>query len=148
MIQLSGAGKRFGPKILFEELNWLVTPKERVGIVGANGTGKSTLLKTLAGIESLDYGSVDVAKGIRAGYLPQDGITLTGRTVFDECLGVFEEIRALEAEQQSLAHRMSELSVSDEAQASFDYQQIAERYHHVQSEFSARDGYNIESRVG
>jgi ATP-binding cassette subfamily F protein 3 len=143
MIQLSGAGKRFGPKILFEDLNWLITPKERVGIVGANGTGKSTLLKVLAGIEGLDYGSVNVMKGIRAGYLPQDGITLSGRTVFDECLGVFAEIHALEAEQQSLAHRMSELD-----HATPEYAQIAERYHQVQSEFTARNGYNIESRVG
>ncbi|MEP6715624.1 MAG: ATP-binding cassette domain-containing protein, partial [Terriglobia bacterium] len=69
MIQLTEAGKRFGPKILFEGLNWLITPKERVGIVGANGTGKSTLLKTLEGIESLDYGSLSMMKGIRAGYL-------------------------------------------------------------------------------
>jgi ATP-binding cassette subfamily F protein 3 len=143
MIQLSAAGKRFGPKILFEDLNWLITPKERVGIVGANGTGKSTLLKVLAGVESLDYGSINVMKGIRAGYLPQDGITLTGRTVFDECLSVFAEIHALEAEQQGLAHRMSALE-----QSAPEYQQIAERYHHVQSEFTARDGYNIESRVG
>jgi ATP-binding cassette subfamily F protein 3 len=143
MIQLTGAGKRFGPKILFEDLNWLITPKERVGIVGANGTGKSTLLKVLAGIEGLDYGSINVMKGIRAGYLPQDGITLSGRTVFDECLGVFAEIHALEAEQQELAHRMSELDHS-----AHEYQQISERYHHVQSEFTARDGYNIESRVG
>jgi ATP-binding cassette subfamily F protein 3 len=75
MIQLTGAGKRFGPKILFEDLNWLITPKERVGIVGANGTGKSTLLKVLAGLEGLDYGSINAMKGIRAGYLPQDGIT-------------------------------------------------------------------------
>src|SRR3984885_10700245 len=143
MIQLSAAGKRFGPKILFEDLNWLITPKERVGIVGANGTGKSTLLKVLAGIEGLDYGSINVAKGIRAGYLPQDGITLSGRTVFDECLAVFAEIHALEAEQQDLAHRMSELD-----HAAAEYQQIAERYHHVQSEFTARNGYNMESRVG
>src|SRR6202522_3314175 len=143
MIQLTGAGKRFGPKILFEDLHWLITPKERVGIVGANGTGKSTLLKTLAGIEGLDYGTITVAKGIRAGYLPQDGITLTGRSVFAECMTVFHEIHALETEQQDLAHRMSELD-----HAAPEYQQIAERYHHVQSEFTARDGYNIESRVG
>ncbi len=143
MIQLTGAGKRFGPKILFENLNWLITPKERVGIVGANGTGKSTLLKVLAAIEGLDYGSISSAKGIRAGYLPQDGITLTGRTVFAECLSVFDEIRALEAEQKSLEHSMGELD-----HESAEYQQIADRYHHVQAEFTARDGYNIESRVG
>jgi ATP-binding cassette subfamily F protein 3 len=58
MIQLSRAGKRFGHKLLFEDLDWLITLKERAGIVGANGTGKSTLLKVLAGIESLDYGSM------------------------------------------------------------------------------------------
>ena len=58
MIQLSSAGKRFGPKLLFENLNWLITPNDKVGLVGANGTGKSTLLKVLGGIESLDYGSI------------------------------------------------------------------------------------------
>src|SRR5579863_5702099 len=143
MIQLSEAGKRFGPKILFENLNWLLTPKDHVGIVGANGTGKSTLLKTLAGIEGLDYGSLNAAKGIRAGYLPQDGITLTGRTVFNECLSVFDEIRALEAEQKSLERRMGELDHEGD-----DYRAVSDRYHEVQAEFTARDGYNVESRVG
>ena len=143
MIQLSEAGKRFGPRILFEDLNWLITPKERVGIVGANGTGKSTLLKVLAGIESLDYGSVNSAKGIVAGYLPQDGINLTGRTVFAECMSVFDSLHALEQEQKDLAHRMAELD-----HESLEYRAIAERYHQAQDEFTARDGYNIESRVG
>ncbi len=143
MIQLSEAGKRFGPRILFEDLNWLITPKERVGIVGANGTGKSTLLKVLAGIEHLDYGSINSAKGIRAGYLPQDGINLTGRSVFAECMSVFDSLRALEQEQKDLSHRMSELD-----HESYEYRQIAERYHQAQDEFTSRDGYNIESRVG
>ena len=58
MIQFTDAGKRFGPKILFQNLNWLITPQDRIGLVGANGTGKSTLLKVLSGLESLDYGSV------------------------------------------------------------------------------------------
>ncbi len=143
MIQLSDAGKRFGPRILFEDLNWLITTKERVGIVGANGTGKSTLLKVLAGIEHLDYGGVNSAKGIRAGYLPQDGINLTGRSVFAECMSVFDSLRALEQEQKDLAHSMAELD-----HESYEYRQIAERYHQAQDEFTSRDGYNIESRVG
>jgi ATP-binding cassette subfamily F protein 3 len=143
MIQLTEAGKRFGPKILFQDLNWLITPKERVGIVGGNGTGKSTLLKALAGIEGLDYGTITTMKGIRAGYLPQDGINLTGRSVFNECLSVFDEIRALEAEQKVLEQRMGEID-----HASPEYAQIVDRYHHVQAEFTSRDGYNIESRVG
>src|ERR1700756_4636712 len=98
MIQLSGAGKRFGHKLLFEDLDWLITPNDRVGVVGANGTGKSTLLKVLAGIESLDYGTIVRTKGITAGYLPQDGLSLSGRTVFAECMSVFAELQAMEEE--------------------------------------------------
>src|SRR5262245_53244162 len=89
MIQFSAAGKRFGEKLLFQDLDWLITSRDRVGVVGANGTGKSTLLKILAGLESLDYGSLSRTKGIGAGYLPQDGLMLSGRTVFAECMSVF-----------------------------------------------------------
>lgn len=143
MIQLSGAGKRFGPKMLFEGLDWLVTPKERVGIVGVNGTGKSTLLKVLAGIESLDYGSMNAMKGITYGYLPQDGLSLSGRSVFAECMSVFAGLREIEAELEHLTHRMAELDP-----VSPEYGAVAERFHRLDSEFRARDGYAIESHVG
>ena len=95
MIQLSSAGKRYGHKLLFEEADWLITPKDRVGLVGANGTGKSTLLKILGGMETLDYGTLSTAKGLSFGYLPQDGLSLSGRSVFAECMSVFDELRAM-----------------------------------------------------
>src|ERR1700687_1026320 len=109
MIQLSGAGKRFGHKLLFEGCDWLITPKERTGLVGANGTGKSTLLKIFCGIESLDYGSISFTKGITAGYLPQDGLTLAGRSVFAECMSVFADLREMEQELGTLHERLGEL---------------------------------------
>ena len=143
MIQLTGAAKRFGPKILFEELDWLVTPNERTGIVGANGTGKSTLLKILAGIDSLEGGTKTVMKGVTLGYLPQDGLSLSGRSVFAECMTVFAGLRALEEEQEMLAGRMSELD-----HTSVEYAQVSERFHLVEAEFRARDGYAIEAQVG
>ena len=80
MIQLFSAGKRYGEKLLFDGLDWLLTPQDRVGVVGANGTGKSTLLKILGGLETLDYGAISVAKGITFGYLPQEGLALAGRS--------------------------------------------------------------------
>ena len=61
MIQLNSAGKRYGNKLLFEGADLLITAQDRVGLVGANGTGKTTFLKILAGLESLDYGSASVA---------------------------------------------------------------------------------------
>src|ERR1700758_1128945 len=143
MIQLSDAGKRFGHKLLFQHVDWLITPQNRLGLVGANGTGKSTLMKILAGLETLDYGSITTAKGISAGYLPQDGLTLSGRSVFAECISVFSELRSMEQEMEDLTRRMSELDHSGP-----EFAQVAERFHRLQHEFTTRDGYAIEAEVG
>ncbi|HKD14242.1 MAG TPA: ATP-binding cassette domain-containing protein, partial [Candidatus Angelobacter sp.] len=143
MLQLSAAGKRFGPKVLFQELDWLITSRDRVGLVGANGTGKTTLLKVLGGTESLDYGGMSRQKGIVCGYLPQDGLTLSGRTVFAECLSVFSHIHEMQREQEELAQRMAEVP-----HESAEYSQIAERFHRIQAELHSRDGYSLEAEVG
>ena len=143
MIQLSGAGKRFGHKLLFENTDWLITPRDRVGLVGANGTGKSTLMKVLAGLDTLDYGSLIVAKGTTAGYLPQDGLSLSGRTVFAECMAVFTELHAMECELETLTHQIAELD-----HTSPEYANVADRYHSLEHEFQTRGGYSIEADVG
>jgi ATP-binding cassette, subfamily F, member 3 len=143
MIQLSGAGKRFGHKLLFENTDWLITARDRVGLVGANGTGKTTLMKILAGLDTLDYGSLTVAKGTTAGYLPQDGLSLSGRTVFAECMSVFSELRAMEQELETLMQRFAELD-----HTSTEYEAVADRYHRLEHEFRTRGGYSIESEVG
>jgi ATP-binding cassette subfamily F protein 3 len=143
MIQLSSAGKRFGPKLLFDGLDWLITPNERVGLVGANGTGKSTLLKGLGGIESLDYGTIVSARNTTFGYLPQDGLKLSGRTVFDECMSVFSNLRALEQEMEELTHKMGEIDP-----ASNEYAQVAERYQRISGHFHMNDGYALDAQVG
>ena len=143
MIQLSGAGKRFGHKLLFENVDWLITNHDHIGVVGGNGTGKSTLMKVLAGMDTFDYGSLTIAKGTSAGYLPQDGLTLSGRTVFAECMSVFDDLRAMEQELESLTHSMAELD-----HTSSEYGAVADRYQRVEHEFRARDGYSIEAEVG
>ncbi len=130
MIQLSGAGKRFGPKLLFEDLNWMITPQDRAGLVGANGSGKTTLLKVLAGIESLDYGRLSVTRGVSSGYLPQDGLSLSGRSVFAECMSVFSSLQQMEVEMEELTHKMGELDP-----AGPEYAQVADRFHQLDSEF-------------
>ena len=143
MIQLSSAGKRYGHKLLFEDADWLITPESRIGLVGANGTGKSTIMKILAGLETLDYGSISRAKGISAGYLPQDGLTLTGRSIFAECMSVFDELHAIEKEMESLTHSMSELD-----HTGAEYSGVADRYQQLEHEFRAGDGYTLEAEVG
>jgi len=143
LIQLSSAAKRFGPKLLFENADWLVTPNDRVGLVGANGTGKSTLLKILAGLDTPDEGTVSSTRGLTAGYLPQDGLSLSGRTVFAECLSVFQDLRSLEREMEQLTRSMAELDP-----ASPDYEQVSARFHRIETEFRTRDGYALEAQAG
>src|SRR5271170_4093060 len=143
MLQLSSAGKRFGPKLLFEDANWLITPDERTGLVGGNGTGKSTLLKVLAGIETLDYGQLTRVKGMTLGYLPQDGLALRGKTVFAECLSVFDHLHALEREAEDLTHTLSTADPKSK-----EYAAAAERYSDIADQLHVHDIYTLDSQVG
>src|SRR5450755_213891 len=143
MLQLSSAGKRFGQKLLFEDANWLITPDERTGLVGGNGTGKSTVLKVLAGLETLDYGELTRVTGMTLGYLPQDGLALRGKTVFAECLSVFDPIFELEREAEQITHT---LSTADPK--SREYRAAADRYSDIADQLHVHDIYTLDSQVG
>ena len=143
MLSLQNAGKRFGPRVLFLEANWLIRAHEKTALVGANGTGKSTLMKVLAGLESLDYGAVQQTRGMSVGYLPQEGLRLTGRSVFEECLSVFDELRDMEREIERLA---GQLAILDHAGS--EYESAAERFSMLQERFHALDGYALDAQVG
>jgi ATP-binding cassette subfamily F protein 3 len=143
MLSLQNAGKRFGPRILFLEANWLIRSKEKTALVGANGTGKSTIMKVLAGMETLDYGTVQQTRGMSIGYLPQEGLALAGRSVFEECLTVFDELREMEKEVERLG---GQLSVLDHEGS--EYEAAAERYSMLQERFHALDGYALDAQVG
>ena len=134
---------RYGARVLFDGLDWMVSPEDRIGIVGGNGSGKSTLLKILHGTERLDVGSIERQKSIRVGYLPQEGLAFSGRTIFDECLTVFSEAAALERELEDLVERMAEVDPS-----SPDFRAVLDRYEWCSSRFLALDGYTREARVG
>ncbi len=143
MLSLKNAGKRFGPRVLFLEADWLIRSDEKTALVGANGTGKSTLMKILTGLEMLDYGTLDQTRGISIGYLPQEGLQLTGRTVFNECLAVFDELHEMEREVERLGGQLAELN-----HESSEYEAVAERYSVLQDRFHALDGYALDAQVG
>src|SRR5260370_10755997 len=98
MLSLQNAGKRFGPRILFTEANWLIRSKERTALVGANGTGKSTLMKVLAGLETLDYGDLQQTRGMSIGYLPHEELRLARRSIFEAGLTAFDVILDIEGD--------------------------------------------------
>jgi ATP-binding cassette subfamily F protein 3 len=100
-------------------------------------------MKVHAGLESHDYGTMQLTRGMSIGYLPQEGLRLSGRTVFDECLSVFDELRAMEGEIEQTAAQLSELD-----HASSEYEAAAERYSMLQERFHALDGYALDAQVG
>ncbi len=143
MIQFSNAGKRFGSKVLFDDVNWLIGPKDRIGLVGANGTGKSTLLKIIADFEQVDSGDISRMRNMRLGYLPQDGLKLEGRSVFAECASVFEHIRQVERDMEETLSSMSDLDHESAA-----YAAAADKFSRLDNEFRAKEGYTIDMQVG
>ena len=125
------------------EANWLIQQREKTALVGANGTGKSTLMKVLAGLETLDYGELQQTRGMSIGYLPQEGLQLAGRTVFEECLTVFDELREMEHELVRLSGQLSELDHTGP-----EYEAVGERYSTLQERFHTLDGYALDAQVG
>ena len=84
MIQLSHLTKSFGERILLDSVTWTVGDGDRVGLCGPNGAGKTTLLRMLAGLDEPDSGQVVKPSGLTVGYLPQDGLAYSGRSLLDE----------------------------------------------------------------
>jgi len=143
MLQIKGLGKAFRGEWLFRSADFHINDRDRIGLVGDNGTGKTTLLKMLAGIQTPDEGDIFRPRDLTFGYLPQDGLFSRGRTVFEEALSVFEELQELELECRRLER---EMSVSDPG--SREYPQRVERYSEVTQEFQLRGGYDMEARTG
>ena len=132
------------PQDLFENLDWLVTPNERAGIVGANGTGKSTLLKVLAGIDGLDAGTIVTMKG-RQRRLPAAGRALAFRP--HRFRRMHDRVRRL-ARARTGAGNPRAPDVANSTPPAPSTRRWPNRFHQAEGEFRARDGYAIEAQVG
>jgi ATP-binding cassette subfamily F protein 3 len=97
MISVNSVTVSFGGYDLFDNVSYLVNPKDRIGLAGKNGAGKSTMLKLLAGQQNPSKGEISKPNDFRIGYLPQDMIHQQGRTVFEEAATAYEEMQKLEA---------------------------------------------------
>jgi ATP-binding cassette subfamily F protein 3 len=143
MIQLSEITKRFGERVLLDHVTWQITARERVGLCGPNGAGKTTLLKMMAGLEEPDSGAVLKPWSLTTGYLPQDGLTHEGRTVFDEAASAFSELLAMKAGMHDLEERLGDSSIPED-----EHEAMLARYSDLQDRFRLGDGYSIELRTG
>src|SRR5207237_383632 len=114
MIQLSNLTKSFGDRVLLENVTWQITDRERVGLCGPNGAGKTTLLKMMAALDEPDAGAILKPATLTVGYLPQDGLTHAGRTVFDEAASAFGDLLAVKAEMHALEERLGDSAIPED----------------------------------
>jgi ATP-binding cassette subfamily F protein 3 len=106
MISVNSITVSFGGYNLFDNISFLINPKDRIGLAGKNGAGKSTMLKILAGQQTPTKGDVSMPKHCKIGYLPQDMIHQHGRSVFDETETAFAEIQVLEKRIEEINHQL------------------------------------------
>ena len=107
MISINNVTVTFSGNDLFQDISFVINPKDRIGLTGKNGAGKSTLLKTIVGIQPIDGGSITIPNGVTLGYLPQQMELPGGRTVMEEALTCFEDAKKLEEEINSLSAQIA-----------------------------------------
>jgi ATP-binding cassette, subfamily F, member 3 len=142
MLQLSSLTKGYGDRLLFENVNWQIAAGDRVGLCGPNGAGKTTLLRMVAGLDEADSGNVIKQASITVGYLPQDGLVHSGRTLLDEVSTAFQPLLTVKQAMHDIEEQLSDQQRSPEEQEA-----ILERYSDLQHRFRDEDGYTIELRV-
>ena len=143
VIQLSSLSKSFGGRVLLDAVSWQIDDGDRVGLSGPNGAGKTTLLKMLAGFEEPDGGLITKPAGLTIGYLPQDGLSHSGRTLVEEAGLAFKPLLDMRAEIASLEERLGE-DHADEAA----HLEMLSRYSELQEEFRRLEGYSIDLKIG
>jgi ATP-binding cassette subfamily F protein 3 len=143
MITVGNLSVYFGSRELFSKVGYFIGPKERIGLVGKNGAGKSTMLKVLAGIQRPNEGSVSFAKGTTVGYLPQEMHHQEDASVYEEANAAFKEL-------QDLKRRMDELTdaiTNHHDYTSDDYADKIEEMGEVSHRLSILDSGNTDEKI-
>lgn len=143
MISLNNVLVRFGADVLFKDVSFRVFGKDRVSFIGSNGSGKTTLLRLITGEMKPDEGDVAITKHTTVGYLPQEGIRLTGNTLYDEVYNAAGNINEIQKELQEIEKEMEE---ADDT-SSEEFMDLLEEYGELQEKFQMLDGFKIKSKI-
>ena len=138
MISINNLTFEIGSRALYDEANWHIKPGDKVGLIGANGTGKSTLLRLIVGQYTPTSGSISMAKDLKIGYLNQDLLSYhSDKSILHVAMEAFERQNQLHSEIENLLQKL-ETDYSDD---------ILNKLSDKQMEFEALDGYSIEFRA-
>lgn len=144
LLQANQVARLFGDDVLFENMHMEIQDRSRIALVGRNGTGKSTFLKILVGLEEADLGTISKTKDLTIGYLDQHTGLESSKTIWEEMLTVFEPIQKMEKRLRFLEEQISNEEIqNDEKQ----YEQVLNEYDRLQHEFNELNGYGYESEI-
>jgi ATP-binding cassette subfamily F protein 3 len=141
LLVVNNLAKSFGPNDIFSNVSFEIPHRARIGLVGPNGIGKTTLLRILMGLEEPSAGQIQRAKGIHLGYLPQNATLDSEKTVWQECLGLFTDLIEMQARLAEMEHALG-METSDQA-----LEAVLETYGRQQHEFERLGGYTYETRI-
>ncbi len=138
IVTAQGLGKYYGAQDVFSDVEFAIAHGDKVALVGPNGAGKTTLLRILLGMEEPSAGSVQRARGLRIGYLPQKPVFPSDRTLYAEMLSLFEALRAQQRALEALAEEMA---------AAKEPGELLQRYAETEQRFDLAGGYTYEERI-
>ena len=141
LLSLAGVTKHFGPDPVLDGVTFDIRPGEKIGLVGPNGTGKTTLLKILSGLETADGGNIQRHPSIRLGYLQQQPDFVGPRTVWQEAAEALAHLSDLSAELERVGHLIAEAEEEDERR------KWGARFDALQQEIHSKDAFQIEHRI-
>jgi ATP-binding cassette subfamily F protein 3 len=142
-IRLTNVSKSFATNTLFENLSLEINAKDRIGLIGRNGCGKSTLFLIIMGQVRSDEGAIYRAPNLRINYLSQEPKITPGLTLYEEMRSVFSEVKTLMDEEAELICKLGEQVESEEK-----HMALAERLMVVHEEMGRLDAYNLDARIG
>ena len=143
MLQIDGITLHFGERALFDNVNTIINPGERIGLVGPNGAGKSTLLKIIAGEQQADSGGISMSNEATVGYLPQDGVEPDpDLTVFEEVEHAFADIMELRGEFDAVQTKL-ETASSD----SKEHEEALTEFGEIQHKLENSGSYTLQADI-
>ncbi|MBU0485617.1 MAG: ABC-F family ATP-binding cassette domain-containing protein [Proteobacteria bacterium] len=143
MITINNLTLQFGDKHLFKEVSGRINTQDRIGLIGVNGTGKSTLMKMVAGIIETDYGVIVRAKRATIGYLPQEvSVIPEGRTLYEEAESSFADALSLQQELEEINHALSLIDPS-----SPDIPELLQAQGEIQHQLDQSDIFRMKSKI-
>ena len=143
MISIQNLSVEFSAKSLFDNINYVINPKDKIALVGKNGAGKSTMLKIIAGLQRPTSGSVSVPQDVTVGYLPQQMQTSDTKTVAEEVRQAFSHIEAMREELNAMTAQLSERDDYESA----GYQALIDRMTSLTDRLAMEDSENHEAEM-